>query len=135
MKNLSLAILVSLLVAPSAFAGSAGNRWTNGYETGTSNVKVDNYRVETGEFTRETLNVKIDATTDQGGTATVTAQFDDEGIKGNAFATTNQVDPYVIYGRSYNLETGAFTDATKVNVLTETEFGSTFYDHTLTTDW
>lgn len=135
MKRTLVLTSAALLFATPAFAGSTANRWTNGHESGTSRVKVDNVRVESGQFTRETLNVKIDATTDEGGTATVTGQFNSDGITGNAFATTNQVDPYIMYSSTSNLETGEFTDVTAVDAFTKTDFGSTYYEHRLDSNW
>ena len=135
MKRTLVLTSVALLFATPSFAGETSNRWSSGYENGTSKVRVNNVRAEHGQFTRETLNIKIDAVTDEGGTATVNMQFDNNGVRGGGFATTNQVDPYINFGKSSNVETGGFTDLTKVKVVTDTEFGSTYTEHSLTTDW
>ena len=132
MKNLTISAIViaSVASAGSAFAGTTTNTITNGWETGTRNVEVDNVRVETGDYINKNMNMKIDSVTD-GGTATSTLKFDGTKFTGTGFATTGNVDPWVNGGFVDNIETGSFSDITKTSVVESVEFGNTSIEYKL----
>ena len=128
--------IVASLVAAPAFAGTTTNTWTNGTERGTTKVRVNNVRVESGDFERYTENLKIDAVTEPGGRAAANIQFNGSSFTGNGTASINNgVDPYVNAGRSYNLETGAFTDITTTKVNQNTESFNRVRSHSLDTSF
>ena len=130
------AVLTAVLASPAAFAGSVTNTWTNGSSHGHQTVKVNNIRVEHGDFNRETQNFKVEALTEPGGFAEASVNFDGHKFTGNGYANiTRGIDPVVKSGFSKNRETGGFNDITTTEVNSFNRTQETFNSHTLNADW
>ena len=126
--------IVASLVAAPAFAGTTTNTWRNGTERGTTKVRVNNVRVENGEFHRLTENLKIDAVTEPGGFAQSNIQFNGSQFTGSGVANINNgVDPYVNAGRSLNIENGSFSDITTTQIDQNTTTFDRVRSHSLDT--
>lgn len=130
------ATVATSLVAPAAFAGTTTNTWTNGTSTGTQKVRVNNVRVEAGDFHRETQNLKIDAVTEPGGFAQSNINFNGGSFTGGGVANINNgVDPYVNAGYSKNIETGSFSDITTTKVNQNSTSFDRIRSHSLDTSF
>jgi ABC-type glycerol-3-phosphate transport system substrate-binding protein len=138
MKLVNIAIISASVViagvAGVANAGTTTNTWTNGTERTHSTVKVDNIRVEAGNFTRETQNLKIDAVTEPGGFAQANINFNGTSLTGSGVANINNgVDPYVNSGFSRNVETGTLSDITTTKIQQSTDKFDNVRTHSLDT--